>query len=350
MAVQDYAEFWKALKRGPVAGAYYFVGTEDVLKDEALASLLDRALDPSLRDFNLDYRSALQLAPDDLATLCTTLPMMAERRVVVIRDVEAWAKKSRTRTAALHYLERPAPETVVVLIQGSGEIEPDPELAERSQAFEFGPLRQDHAVRWLNRRAGTLGMTLEPEAARHLLLAVDGNLGAVAAELDKLAAIAGPEPVTVGQVETMVGIRHGETQYDWRDALLGGQPGRAAAILPHVLEQPGVSGVKLLMLLGQSLLGLALARRHFDAGIRGARLEGMILEGLRRTRIWGLDYRASAKAWAQWAGAWPAPRIREALRASLAADQSLKSTTISDERGIVTDLIVAMAMATREAA
>ncbi|HEX9755078.1 MAG TPA: DNA polymerase III subunit delta [Gemmatimonadales bacterium] len=350
MAAQDYAEFWKALKRGPVAGAYYFVGTEDVLKDEALASLLDRVLDPSLRDFNLDSRSAYQLAPEDLATLCATVPMMAERRVVVIRDVEAWAKKSRARGAALHYLERQASETMVVLIQGSGESAPDAELAARTQTFEFGPLRQDHALRWLNRRAGTVGVALEPEAALHLLLAVDGSLGAVAAELDKLSGIAGAEPVTVAQVEALVGIRHGETQYDWRDALLGGQPGRAAGILPRVLEQPGVSGVKLLMQLGQSLLGLALARRHFDAGVRGGRLEGMILDGLRRARIWGLDYRASAKAWSDWAAAWPAARIREALRATLAADQALKTTTISDERGVLTDLILTVAMATREAA
>ncbi|MGH7753961.1 MAG: DNA polymerase III subunit delta, partial [Gemmatimonadales bacterium] len=206
MPVQDYAEFWKALKRGPVAGAYYFVGTEDVLKDEGLAALLDRVLDPSLRDFNLDTRSAHQLAAEDLATLCATMPMLAERRVVVIRDVEAWAKKSRARAAALHYLERPAAETMVVLIQGSGEPEPDAELAARTKggAFEFGPLRQDHALRWLTCRAGTVGVTLESEAALHLLLAVDGSLGVVAAELDKLAGIAGAEPVTVAQVEAMV--------------------------------------------------------------------------------------------------------------------------------------------------
>jgi hypothetical protein len=38
------------------------------------------------------------------------------------------------------------------------------------------------------------------------------------------------------------------------------------------------------------------------------------------------------------------------VRAALAADLALKSTTISDERGVLTDLIIALAPARREAA
>src|ERR1051326_2311063 len=45
--------------------------------------------------------------------------MMADRRVVIIREVEAWNKRARGKAALLHYLEKPAPETVVVLVQGA---------------------------------------------------------------------------------------------------------------------------------------------------------------------------------------------------------------------------------------
>ena len=58
--------------------------------------------------------------------------MMAERRVVVIRDVEQWKRKTKARNAFLAYLERPSPDTVVVLVQGGAEAAEDKELAKRA--------------------------------------------------------------------------------------------------------------------------------------------------------------------------------------------------------------------------
>src|SRR5262245_59738124 len=107
--------FFKALRKGEVPGVIYLHGTEDVLKEEAIAEILDRAVASTLRDFNVDQVSAADLAPERAETLCNTLPMMAERRVVVIRDVEAWAKRAKGRAAILRFLERPAPETILIL-------------------------------------------------------------------------------------------------------------------------------------------------------------------------------------------------------------------------------------------
>ena len=56
----------RALAKSDPARAYYFHGPEDLLKDEALRAILDRTLDPALRDFNLDQRSAGQIDADML--------------------------------------------------------------------------------------------------------------------------------------------------------------------------------------------------------------------------------------------------------------------------------------------
>ena len=115
MPAQTLDAFLRSLAKGDPAPAYYFHGPEDLLKDESLRALLDRVLDPALRDFNLDQRGAAQLDADALFGLCTTLPMMAERRVVVLREVEALKRKPKVRAALLDYLGRPAPDTVLVL-------------------------------------------------------------------------------------------------------------------------------------------------------------------------------------------------------------------------------------------
>ncbi len=88
MPSQSFDAFYRSLTKGGPAAVYYLHGAEDILKDEAVRAIIDRTLDPSLRDFNLDTRSAPQLDSESLFSLCATLPMMSDRRVVVLRDIE----------------------------------------------------------------------------------------------------------------------------------------------------------------------------------------------------------------------------------------------------------------------
>ncbi|HEX3232653.1 MAG TPA: DNA polymerase III subunit delta [Gemmatimonadales bacterium] len=341
----------RSLAKGELAPVYYLHGPEDVLKDEAVRAVVDRALDPGVRDFNFDQRSAGQLDPEAIFTLCTTLPMMAERRVVVLREVEGWKRRPKTRLAFLKYLERPAVETVVLLVQSSAEEDPDKDLVRGAYAVACEPLPPERARKWLLRRASALEVTLEAAAADHLLEAVGGDLGAVAAELQKFAALPAGAPLTAEQVGALVGVRHGETIYDWRDAVFDGHAGRAVALLPSILDQPGVSGVKLTTLMGSTLVGVGIARSHYDRGLRGAGLQDLLFKTLLRLRIFGLpDYKKESARWARWAATWPAARIRAGLSAARDTDQGIKSTTISDECGLLTDLVLRVTVPFLEAA
>jgi DNA polymerase-3 subunit delta len=351
MPAQSFDAFFRSLPKGEPARAYYFHGPEDLLKDEALRAVLDRALDPALRDFNLDLRSAAQLDPDSLFALCTTLPMMAERRVVVLREVEALKRKPKVRSALLEYLGRPAPDTVLVLIQSANEESEDKDIAKAAVAVAFEPLPEDRVLRWLDRRAKGLGLELPDDAARHLVRAVGGELGSIAAELEKLTALPAGEPLTVERVGELVGVHQGETVFDWRDAVLEDRPGPAIRLLGPLLDQPGNSGVKLVTMLGTTLIGVGIARSHYDRRLRGRSLDEAVFGVIRRNRVYGLLSWGEEKGrWLRWAPSWPAPRVADALRSILEADRALKGTTISDERGILTDVVLRMATSGRAAA
>jgi DNA polymerase-3 subunit delta len=351
MPVQSLDALFRALAKGELVPVYYLHGPEEILKDEAIRAILDRTLDPSVRDFNLDQRSAAQLDPDDVFALCTTLPMMADRRVVVLRDLEAIKRKPRLRTALLRYLERPAPDTALVLVQGSGEDGEDKDVARLAVTVSADPLPADRVRKWLQRRASALGVTLEEAAVKHLIEAVGGELAPLAAELEKLAALPATTPLTREQVGDVVGVRHGETVFDWRDAVMEDRAGPAVALLGRLLDQPGASGVKLVTLLGTTLVGVGIARSHYDRKLRGRALDDAVFEVIRRHRVFGLLSWGEEKArWVRWATRWPAARLREALRVALAADRALKGTTISGERGILTDLVLRLATARSEAA
>jgi DNA polymerase-3 subunit delta len=339
----------RALKKGDVAPVYYLVGAEDLLKADLVREISDRVLDPSLRDFNFDQRTATSLDPEDLSTLLNTLPMMADRRVVVLRDVEGWQKKARGRAELLRYLAKPAAETVLVLVQGGADPDAEAEFAKLATTVLCATLPPERVLRWLSHRSEQLGISLEPDAAGHLLHAVGSDLTTLDAELAKLASLAPGTPLTRELVGDLVGVRHGETMYDWRDAVLDDATGRALTLLRPVLDQSGISGVKLVSLLGTTLSGVTLARAHRDKGTRGGALEAAIFRSLLASRPFGLpEWKAEAARWARWSERWPAARLNAAIRATLATDQALKSTTLTDEQALVGELVMRLGISRAE--
>jgi DNA polymerase-3 subunit delta len=344
MPTQRFDAFLDTVRRGEIPGAIYLHGPEDVRKDEAIAEIVDRAIDPSLRDFNLDRRSATTLDPEAAETICNTLPLMAERRVVIIRDVEAWNKRAKAKATVLAYLERPALDTVLILVQGAGAEEVDPELAAKTVAVAALPLGPADAKRWVLEQAKRLQLPLEEAAAEHMVKVADSHLGILRSELDKLAGLATDRPLTLEAVAEHLGIRHGETQFDWRDAVLRGDAGPAVAMLPNLLAQTGISGVGLVSLLGTAVAGIGLARVYYDEGKRGPGLTQAVKGALFRARPPRLHYEAAAAQWSRLAPGWSRDRVEAALRSLLAADERLKNTTVADEAAILFDLVMELSV------
>lgn len=341
-----------SLKQRAPDPIYYLHGEEDVLKDEAVRALLERAVEPGARDFNVDQRAAADLDPESFHMLVNTPPMLAETRVVVVRGLEQLRKNAKVRGELLRYLEAPSPTTVLILVQGAGE-PPDPELTRRSTVVFLEALSPADVERWMAARARQLELTLEPEASELLLAAVGTDLSALARELEKLGPLAAQagRPVTRAEVAALVGLRRGETLQDLVDAALEQRPAAAAGLVEPVLEQAGMSGVRMLSALGSALIGTALARAEVDRGTARGRLESVLLGHLRSARPYGLgSWEQTAARWARWAGLWTTPDLEAALRLALDADRALKTSTLTDEVGIVEQLVMSFSVLAREAA
>jgi DNA polymerase-3 subunit delta len=338
--------------RGALDPVYLLYGDEDVLKDEALRSLLEASLGKDAnRDFNLDTRFAGDLTPEQFHALVNTPPMLAERRAVVVRGMEQVGKrKTKLRDELVRYLGAPNPTTLLALVFGQGE-EPDAELTRSSTAVNLEPLSPERVPRWVQHRAGALGLTLEPEAVALLIRAVGNDLTTLSRELEKLASLTADthRPATASDVTGLVGVRQGETVYDLVEAALARRSARAAQLVERVLEQTGMSGVKIVSLLGTHLVGTALARAERDRGSR--RLPDTMFRHLLAVRPYGLrGWKEEAANWSEWSAGWTAAELSGALKAALAADIALKTATISDETGIVTQLVLGFAKLSQEAA
>ena len=249
MAALSFAAAVRAFADGDRAPTWYLTGDEDVLKQEFIEGVIAGVLEASTRDFNLDVRQAGDLTGESLHALIETPPMLAERRVVILRGLEQWRTNAKVWDVLYHYLELPNPSTLLVLVHGAGE-KPEPKLvkaAARHASMAMPSPRE--RTEWLAGRARALGTVINADAVEHLLATVGDDLGHAARELEKLGAAA-DGPVTLALVQDMVGVRRGETLHDWVDLVLAREPARAVGLVDIVLQQSGITGVRMVTALG----------------------------------------------------------------------------------------------------
>lgn len=327
---------------------YYFYGAEDYLKDEMLKQLLEVAVEPATRDFNLETLRGAELTGEGLGSLLGTPPMMAERRVVVIRDVGALRKDARR--ALDQHLAHPADDIVLVLIAVAGGKE-DRAIMERATAVEFDELSGARVPKWITYYAThDLGCEITPGAVSLLQDAVGTELAQLRIELDKLASfVAGGERHVIDEdaVSAIVGVQRGETLGDLLDAIANRNAARALDLLPHVLQQPKTSAVTIVMALSTQTLALAWARAARDAGTPPYRMENELFALLKESsssytgRAWG----EAVRAWARALDAWSSADLDAALTALLATDVALKESRVSSDEQLLQSLILTLCAA-----
>ena len=89
----------------------------------------------------------------------------------------------------------------------------------------------------------------------------------------------------------------------------------------------------------------------YDRKVSGQALVKAAWDTIKAARPWGLaPWGEETANWARWAEQWPAPRLRRALEAALAADIALKSTNLTDERGVLADLVMTLTVGEKAAA
>jgi len=342
--------FWKSLKAREFVGAYCIHGEDDFLKERAVKELVGAAVEEGTRDFNLDVRQGGELDAETLGTLLSTPPMMAERRVVVVRDAAALRKEAKGWLDG--YLERmarregAAADVVLVLVYASGEKgKPDKNILARALAVDFAPLSWDRLPKWIAHHASTeLGVSVTDAAAELLQQAVGNDLGALAAELDKLASYTRGEEIDESAVTAVVGVRRGETLADFLDLVARRDAAGALALVPHILTQPKVNGVTVVMALTTQTLALAWGEAAIARGLSPGRLQGEYFNFLKSGggpytgRPWG----DAVRAWSATAAKWDAASLDAALEALLAADIALKDTRVSSDEQTLATLVLSL--------
>ena len=233
------------LAEGKIRPAYLLAGSEPLLRDDALEAIHEAVLSTGPRDFNLDRLEVGQVKPGRLEEALDGLPVMAERRLVVLRETEGRGAKLDAAWGEVieSWLARVDDSTASVLVIVCAKVDKRNKWVKAFRGSAVlveceAPKKPRELANFLAVEAGKQGVDLDPEAAALLAERVGPQLLLLRMEIGKAALLAGPgEPVLRKHVEMAVSAVAEEPIWDLTDAIGQGRASDAVVMLSRLISQ-----------------------------------------------------------------------------------------------------------------
>jgi len=277
-----YEEVEKEWKSGKAHPVYVFAGEEEFLRSELLHQLPDLFLpEEGTRSFNYDLLYGPETSMGDVIAIAQGYPMMAEWRIVVVKEAERILRSKPASTSSkkkakseedplLSYLDRPNKETILVFDlakMGPKNQSPYKELAAKAELVEFPVLKEPLVLEWLKKRAKKFKKQLSEPAARLLIAHLGTDLRTHANELEKLITFrAGSDTITEQDVEQVVGISRTFNIFELTKAIGSGQKVRATEIALRMLAEDKDQRQYMFVMIARYLEQLIVAREMLQKG------------------------------------------------------------------------------------
>lgn len=260
-------ELRRDLARKPPAPVYVVEGEEPLLAQEAIDLLVEACIPKAARDFNFDTFAGDDEAARNFLALAGAFPFMAERRLVVVRRFEKLRLAERDESALIEYLKSPNATTVLALV--ATKLDRRTSLAKlldrHATGVEAGGLKDDALPGWVETRARSAGLTLEPAAAQRLVELAGPGLLELANEIEKLAVRYAGARVRTEDVEATVGAHRAEEIWAINRALRPDNAGGFMRAFQRVMETDD-EPVRLVAVLARHVNDLLRVRILLDRG------------------------------------------------------------------------------------
>ncbi|CUS98679.1 DNA polymerase III subunit delta [Candidatus Chrysopegis kryptomonas] len=125
----DFDTLRLAVKHKKFSPVYVFYGNEEFLIEESIKAVVENAIEEGLKEFNFNVVYGSEIDVQNLVSLLLLLPVMSQKRVVVMRNSEKFLNKiSRTKKEKdaeifINYLKKPNPETIFIIVLNEPDFE-----------------------------------------------------------------------------------------------------------------------------------------------------------------------------------------------------------------------------------
>lgn len=234
-----YDDILRDLKAKKVAPVYYLMGDEDYFIDKLSDAIVEAVLTEDEKDFNLDILYGAEAEMDKVIELARAYPMMAEKRVVLVREAQAMRSIEGLET----YLAHLTPTTVLIFCHKHGKLDTRKAAAKAIQQvgviYESKRLYDNQVASFISQYLHKHNVDVEPQAIQMLASHVGSDLSRLTTEMDKLLlALNGGRVVGASLVEEQTGVSKDFNDFELQSALAQRNIFRANQIVKYYQGNP----------------------------------------------------------------------------------------------------------------
>lgn len=329
-----------ALRSKQPENFYIFHGEETFLLQHYLGQLHRALLDELTESFNYHRFNSESFDLRDFADAVENLPMMAERTLVQVDDIDLFKLPEDSRNKVLEVISDIPEYCTLVFVYETVEFKPDKrqkklwEAVSRAQIVEFVKQSQRDLVSWITRHFAARGKYISQELCLYLLELTDGTMTSLKSEIEKIAAFSGSESVCRADIDAVTEPVLDAVVYRMTDHLGAKEYDKAMSTLQKLLKMQQ-EPIAILGAVGGYLRRLGTARILYDRGCTSGEL----------MKLCGLSDYAARKTMSA-AKQFSPPFFKNAMELVLETDRRMK-TSYDDPTRLLELLILQLAQEAR---
>lgn len=319
MALWDYDRLKRSIQQEEFGPLYVLYGDETYLIEEAVNALVAGALGDSIRDFNYDSFYCHGLETEQVLDVVGTLPMMASRRVVVLK--EAQALKAKDLEALLPLAVNPISSTTLILTgtKVDQRLKFFKEAQRTGAVVKFDRPFDNQLPNWIKYIAGRHQKEISGDAVELIHQWVGPGLIEIDGEIRKLAQFLGERNrIEISDVEEVVTKSRLNSVFALAHAIGANDRSGALFCLAQLLDH-GESSVGILAMISRHFRILTLIKDGSREGLNSSQLASRA--GV--PTFFLKDYMSQSREWTE-------ERLRGAHQVLLTTDKALKSSPLAD--------------------
>jgi DNA polymerase III subunit delta len=257
-SIQLFQHYKTELTSGKTLPVYFFCGDETFYTD-ALQDIILDLMPAELRDFNLDILYGSEHTVDKVLGLTRSYPMMADRRIVILRDFSALFDRassknddeegSGTKSSSgsgidifLNYIDNPNPLTLLAIIDkkvpaGNTRLGKSVSKNPKVGYARFDSIPEEQLPAWITDwTTSHFGKKIKPDASQLLARLTGSDLLLVSTELDKLCTFKNTsEEILVDDVRKLVAPVREISVFELKEALFSKNMAKSLSIAEQIL-------------------------------------------------------------------------------------------------------------------
>ena len=218
---------------------YLLMGEESFYIDKISDFIEDNILDENEKEFNQNVVYARDIDPDTLISYAKSYPMMANHRVIIVKEAQNLQKIEKLQA----YAEKPQKSTILVLCHKYKNLDKrktiTKAIAKNGLIFESKKLYDNQVPQWFVGYLKEKNIAIDTKAAHIIAEYLGNDLSKIANELDKLA-INTPKgaKVNLEMIEKNIGISKDFNVFELQKAIGSKDVFKANQIINYFAANP----------------------------------------------------------------------------------------------------------------